>query len=106
MAIPPTHPYRGQHQTPGGRDSIAIPAALHAPILRLHWDSPLTYYTTVGYNGGPIIMLDRPAAQLSDGERELWDLLRTLIAGSLLSRTDVTAALGAFFAALSEEVAA
>lgn len=95
-------PFRGSRLDPTQRDTIHIPDHLTDTIRTLHADTPLAACASVGYEGGGfIIRIDRDLEDLSTGERELWALLRSLLAGSLLSRGDVTGPLGAWFTTLA-----
>lgn len=70
--------------------SITIPPH-HAAHVRAYLDAgPLGLCTTVGHDGGALVVrTDRDLALLSTGERLAWDALGALLAGDLLDRPDV-----------------
>lgn len=89
-------------------DTLYIPTdRLAGPILRFIEVSPLSGCTTIGYDGGAqIVRTDRPVVLLSDGEKRLWALLKSLISGDLRALIDgadgiTTAALSDLFARLT-----
>lgn len=89
-------------------ENITIPNDRWTDALITFVDhSPLSACTTLGFDGGVrILRADRDVALFSTGERNLWDLLKSLTHGDLhtvLNHADTItlAALGDLFARLT-----